>query len=395
MATKTTRIDAADVLRGIAVIGIILVHSVEHFNFISFADAAEQCAFLNFTDRVVWDSLFFIFGGKGYAIFALLFGFSFFIQDSNQQAKGKDFRMRFVWRLFLLFLIGLFDALFYSGDILVLYAAMGLILPIVCRLPNRAVLWIAVALILQPMEWWKLDHALLDPTYLPGNGWFDASFLTLAPVQSGGTFWEACKANFMEGQFANMNWYVANGRITQTAGLFVIGLLMGSKGLLTGGEKNLKFWFGIICWAAVVFFAAEGLLNLVQEFIERGNVLRPLRLILKSYGNMGVTFALVGGIMILFYTTKLHVPLMKIAPYGRMSLTNYLSQSILGTMIFHNWGFGLWDNLGITYSVFVGVAIIAVQIVFCRWWLQSHRQGPVEWAWKKATWLFSLEWKDR
>ncbi len=386
-AATNHRIDAADVLRGIAVIGIILVHAVEHFNFISFADAAEQCAFLNFTDRVVWDSLFFVFGGKGYAIFALLFGFSFFVQESRQRAKGKDFRLRFLWRLALLTVIGLFDSLFYSGDILVLYAVMGIVLPLVCRLPDRAVLWIGVLLLLQPTEWWKLINALCDPAYISPGGWFDASFAAIAPVQAGGTFWEACKANFLEGQFANFNWYITNGRITQTAGLFVVGMLIGRKGLLLDGEKNLKFWFKTICWAAVVFFAMEGLRNLFPGFVENRNVLRPLSLILRSYENMAVTFALVGAILILFYTTKLHGALMTIAPYGKMSLTNYLSQSILGTAIFHHWGFGLWDDLGTTYSVFVGVAIIAAQMVFCRWWLRSHRQGPIEWAWKKATWL--------
>ncbi len=164
-------------------------------------------------------------------------------------------------------------------------------------------------------------------------------------------------------------------------------MLIGRKGLLLDGEKNLKFWFKTICWSAVVFFAMEGLRNLFPGFVENGNVLRPLTLILKSYENMAVTFALVGAILILFYTTKLHGTLMKIAPYGKMSLTNYLSQSILGTAIFHHWGLGLWDDLGITYSVFVGVAIIAAQMVFCRWWLRSHRQGPVEYVWKRATWL--------
>ncbi|MDO4173081.1 MAG: hypothetical protein Q4D28_10315, partial [Prevotellaceae bacterium] len=66
-----SRIDVADVLRGFAVMGIILLHSIEHFNFYSFPDTAGQSQWLNFTDRAVWDGLFFTFGGKGYAIFAM------------------------------------------------------------------------------------------------------------------------------------------------------------------------------------------------------------------------------------------------------------------------------------------------------------------------------------
>ena len=67
-----TRIDVADVLRGLAVMGIIVLHSIEHFNFYSFPDTSTQSAWLNFSDKAIWDGLFFMFGGKAYAVFALL-----------------------------------------------------------------------------------------------------------------------------------------------------------------------------------------------------------------------------------------------------------------------------------------------------------------------------------
>lgn len=71
------RVDVADVLRGLAVMGIIILHSIEHFNFYSFPDTTTQSDWLNFTDKAIWNGLFFMFGGKAYAVFALLFGFSF------------------------------------------------------------------------------------------------------------------------------------------------------------------------------------------------------------------------------------------------------------------------------------------------------------------------------
>ena len=79
------RVDVADVLRGLAVMGIIILHSIEHFNFYSFPDTTTQSDWLNFTDKAIWNGLFFMFGGKAYAVFALLFGFSFFIQNDNQR----------------------------------------------------------------------------------------------------------------------------------------------------------------------------------------------------------------------------------------------------------------------------------------------------------------------
>ena len=93
------RIEVVDALRGFAVMAIILLHNIEHFNLYNFPEATTD--FMKALDKGVWDTLFFLFSGKAYAIFALLFGFSFFIQFDNQARKGKDFRLRFFWRLVL------------------------------------------------------------------------------------------------------------------------------------------------------------------------------------------------------------------------------------------------------------------------------------------------------
>ena len=90
ISEPNARIDVADVLRGLAVMGIIILHSIEHFNFYSFPDTVP-CEWMKFTDKAIWNGLFFVFSNKAYAVFALLFGFSFYIQDNNQQRRGKDF----------------------------------------------------------------------------------------------------------------------------------------------------------------------------------------------------------------------------------------------------------------------------------------------------------------
>lgn len=85
---SNTRVDAADILRAIAIGGIVMLHFIEHMNFYQFPE-------LTILDQVVWNAMFFLCGGKMYAIFSLLFGLSFFIQHDNQAQKGKDFRLRF------------------------------------------------------------------------------------------------------------------------------------------------------------------------------------------------------------------------------------------------------------------------------------------------------------
>ena len=155
------RVDVADVLRGLAVMGIIILHSIEHFNFYSFPDTTTQSDWLNFTDKAIWNGLFFMFGGKAYAVFALLFGFSFFIQNDNQRMRGNDFRLRFCWRLILLFLIGNINASFFTAEVLVLYSLVGFILPLTCRLKTNGI----------PSRLRAIDTAfatLLCNTCLPG-----------------------------------------------------------------------------------------------------------------------------------------------------------------------------------------------------------------------------------
>ncbi len=125
LLAKSPRIEVVDALRGFAVMAIMLLHNIEHFNFYDFPTASS--AFMEAMDKGIWETLFFLFSGKAYAIFSLLFGFSFFIQYNNQAKKGKDFRLRFLWRLFLLFIIGCFNGAFFPGDILVLYSIIGVV----------------------------------------------------------------------------------------------------------------------------------------------------------------------------------------------------------------------------------------------------------------------------
>ncbi len=385
--TQNARIDIADILRGLAVMGIVLLHSIEHFNFYSFPDTSTQCSFLNFTDRAIWNGLFFTFGGKAYAVFALLFGFSFFIQDNNQQKKEKDFRLRFAWRLVLLFIIGNFNATFFTGEILVLYSIIGFILVLVCRLPDRTVLIIAILLLLQPMEWGKMIYAFCNPDYIPQAGLSGKYFATAFEVQTNGNFWETARMNLWDGQLASLTWAWEHGRFFQTASLFIFGMLIGRKGLFLGSKENLNFWLKTLVISLICYFPLSGLKEMFPDFINNKTAIRSLVLILQSLANFSFMLILISGIILIYYNTKAEKLLRKIIPYGKMSLTNYLTQSIIGSMLFYNWGFGLYRHLGITYSFCIGIGLFIIQFIFCKWWLKNHQHGPFEWLWKKATWI--------
>lgn len=381
---KHARVDVADALRGFAVLAIIMLHSIEHFNFYSFPDTAGQSQWLNFTDKAIWDGLFFAFGGKAYAIFALLFGFSFFIQHDNQRLRGKDFRLRFCWRLVLLFIIGNFNAAFFTGEVLVLYSLVGFVLVLTCRLSTRAILILAGICLIQPVCIYQLIRAVSSPDYeivkINSGPFWEATFA----VQSAGDFWSTVKANLWEGQLASLAWSWEHGRVFQTAGLFMAGMLIGRQGWFL--RQNLWAWGRVLAVALICFFPLKGLDNMVAGYIDNPNILTPLRIILSSLANLCFMLILVSGILFGFYcTTGFSKALRALIPYGKLSMTNYVTQGIIGSALFYHWGFFI--QLGITASEFVGIAIFIVQYIFCRLWVGRHNHGPLEYIWKKATWI--------
>ncbi len=382
---KHARVEVADVLRGLAVMGIILLHSIEHFNFYSFPDTTGQSAWLTFTDKAVWDGLFFLLGGKAYAVFALLFGFSYFIQYDNQRMRGHDFRLRFCWRLILLFLIGNLNAMFFTAEVLVLYSLVGFILPLTCKMKDKWIFVLACILLIQPLPLYYTLRACFDPAFvtpaLPTGDLWGATF----EVQSHGTFWETVRVNLWEGQLASLAWAWDNGRVFQTAALFLLGFLAGKRGLFL--KENLKIWNKVLCGSLLAFFPLYGLGNMLPGFIDNPSIRTPLLLIISSLYKFAFMLLLVSAILFAYYRTRLQRRLAQIVPYGRMSLTNYITQSIFGSLLFYNWGLGLHDDLGITASFLTGILLFILQFSFCRWWMARHSHGPMEYLWKRATWL--------
>ncbi|MDR2949982.1 MAG: DUF418 domain-containing protein [Prevotella sp.] len=383
--TNNNRIEIADVLRGFAVMGITLIHFIERFSLNSHPE--ETCNFLMFTDKIIWDSVFFAFSGKAYCIFALLFGFSFFIQDNNQLKKEKDFRGRFAWRLVLLFFIACINSTLFPGEILVLYALVGYVLIVVCRLSTRTVAVIAIVLLLQPLEWGQIIYALFNPEYV-ANAAFDAPYWEIVnTAQKEGSFLEMSKTAIWTGNIANMGWMLLHGRVTQTAALFMTGMLIGRGNLFPYSEDNIKLWVKVFIITTIAFFPIYGLIAILPDFISREALLVPSVLILKSLSNIAFTGILFAGVILVYYLTRFKRVLHQLAPYGRMSLTNYLSQSLIGAFLFYHWGLELYKYTGITACFLMGIGMFLMQFFFCRWWLRSHRQGPLEWLWKKATWI--------
>ena len=380
-----TRIDVADILRGVAIGGIILIHFIEQLNFYVFPEPSSP--FWGAVNQGVWDTVFFLLAGKMYAIFAMLFGLSFFIQHDNQAQKGVDFRLRFLWRMVLLFMFGLFDLLFYNGDILCVYAACGVLVIPLIRASDKVLKIIAFLLLLQPIELVYVIIGAIDPSASPLDLGSLDHFNAVAVAQEHGSIFDVAIAGLRHGQQVNFLWAIENGRLTQTIFFFLVGIMIGRRRLFYNEGNNLEFWKKVLKGAAVAFAILVPLYYIVPKQFDSACISNSLNVMLNMWKNLSMMLMIVSGITLLYYQTDAKKWLIKIAPYGKMSLTNYLSQSIFGAMLFYNWGFGLFRYCGHTVALMMGAGFILLQYLFCTWWLKNHRRGPFEELWARLTWI--------
>lgn len=380
-----TRIDVADILRGIAIGGIVLIHFIEHLNFYLFPESSSD--FMASLNQSVWDTIFFLLAGKMYAIFSMLFGLSFFIQHDNQAQQGVDFRPRFLWRMVLLMLFGLFDLLFYNGDILTVYAVCGVLVVPFIRASNRVVVAATILFALQPIEITYIIMGLLDPQTTSLNLGSSELFKAILPAQAEGSWLDVAVRGIKNGFPVNFAWAIEHGRMTQTIFLFLLGIYIGRRRLFYNEGDNLQTWKRVLVGSLCGFALLYPLYKFVPDMVDIACVRESLTVMLNMWKNLAMMLLYVSAVVLLYYRTSARNWLIKIAPYGKMSLTNYLSQSIIGGFVFYNWGLGLYKYSGHTASLLLGALCILLQYLFCRWWLSRHSRGPFEGIWRKLTWL--------
>lgn len=382
-----TRIDILDVIRGFAIVSIMLLHNIEHFDVYYFSD--QLPSWMVPLDKLIWDSLFFMFGGKSYAIFALMFGVTFAIQLTNQEQKGKPFRARFAWRLLLLFGFGVLNSAFFQGDILTIYAVIGLLLIPLTKLSEKTLLWIGAILMLLPFEWLNLFYALKHPLEKindPVSWTYFGKMMEYIPNES---FINTVIGNLTNGKIGVLLWNWENGRFFTILGLFLFGFILGKRKLFVWSETSAPFWKRLFKIAIIAFIPLFLIQKYLDLLIQSDIILRSVMTIESAWINFAFMLILVSGLTMLFQSNYLQKKLMYFSYFGRMSLSNYIIQSIIGSSIYYGWGLGLYKYIGATYGILIGLTLTVIMGIFCKWWAKSHKQGPFETIWHKATWYGS------
>ncbi|MEO9851722.1 MAG: DUF418 domain-containing protein [Reichenbachiella sp.] len=385
--STTSRLHVIDALRGFAIVSIMLLHNIEHFDVYFTAPGLSDWMYT--LDGYIWDTLFFLFGGKSYAMFALLFGLTFFIQSNNQAKRGKNFNPIFAWRLVLLFGFGLVNSAFFQGDILTIYAALGFLLIPASYLGNRMILTLAIFLFLQPMEWLNLSQIVQNPPAAIADPVSWTYFGKMSEYISGDSMVATWIGNLTNGKKAVLLWNWENGRFFHIASLFLFGMVLGRKGLFEWNEKNNTFWNRTLVVSLTIFIPLYLVKNNLDELITNDAIRRSFGTIETSWSNLSFMFVLVSGFVLLFHSKTGQKILSLFSPIGKMSLSNYVFQSIIGSSLYYGYGLGWYQYTGATYGLLIGILLSILMGYGCTWWSNRYKHGPLEGIWHKLTWIWS------
>jgi uncharacterized protein len=391
---ENERIAVVDVLRAFALFGIIVTHSVDGF----LAGQPPGPDFMLFTplDRVVAELENLLTFGKFYTIFSFLFGLSFAIQLQNAARKGVGFSGRFAWRLAVLALIAVVHGAFFTGDILIVYAFLGLLLIPFRRLKTRTLFIIALVLVLN-IPGLLLGAALLNaqptPEQVQANAelqnQFLASFMRLTEIKQSGTLAELVPLNLTIGLAAKIGFVIFTGRLWITFGLFLLGMCAWRLEIFRDTEASRNFFRRLLWPSAVVALVT----SLVEFFNPNPMPMQEQSLsnLLFSYSfglqHLSLSAFYLSAVTLLYWRQPSHGVLPSLAPAGKMGLTTYLGQSVFGILFFYGLGFGLLGKIGAAAAIGAGIAFFVVQILFAQWWMRRFKLGPAEWLWRSLTYF--------
>ncbi|MBR6863366.1 MAG: DUF418 domain-containing protein [Bacteroidales bacterium] len=367
-----------DALRGFAMLGIILANFPE-FSLWTFSDPAGWTGL----DRVTRAVQTFLVDGKFYTLFSLLFGVGFSIQLANAEGKLRIFYRR----MSVLLVIGLLHLLFlWSGDILMLYAACGMLLPLFRNLPTRSILCIAGTFLLLPV----LSDAVLGTTLadpLEAEQWRICGLYGITEANFG--TWLSDAHSYREvlqflhqGAVERMWEFVIGHRYFKVLGLFMIGFAVGRERIYADVTAHQTLLRRIL----LAGFAAGIPLSVLYTWSSMGGM--PWGRVVHSLTYLSVYpmgFAYAAGFCLLFDRRPDAPGWRLFSNLGRMACTNYLSQSVFGILLFYGIGLGLGNRVDLLTTEAIALGVYAFQVLFSTLWMRSFFFGPVEWLWRILT----------
>lgn len=385
------RIDVIDALRGFALLGILLVNIRSWSGWFSL-EPAQRDALSGGPDWTWWFNFLVtaVLEGKFYTIFSFLFGLGFALQLSRLQRRGLAGVAIYRRRLLILLVIGILHmSLIWDGDILTLYAVLGLLLPFFVRWSDRHLLIAAAVLILVPVAGVSLVHGLsIKPDLGLSNigNWLFVAFggdLAQEKVWLLREDLRSLAAWNLSGPPFRIGDLIASWRLPKVLAIMLLGLWAGRR--LVAGEllQNRSLLRRVAIAGFVVGIPANVAYGLVGGLDQEQFDKLLSATLLYAVGVVPLALAYAASFALLW--GKAAAVLQMFAAPGRMALSNYLSHSLLGIAIFYGIGAGFYRTLSPWTVSAIGLAIFALQIVWSRLWLARYPQGPMEALWRRLT----------
>jgi uncharacterized protein len=381
------RIALLDVLRGVALLGILLVNIAAFSGsiFLSPAEAAHLPG-ASLTEPLDF-ALVALVEAKFYSLFSFLFGLGFAVISDRAEMHGARPTAVLMRRYFVLLGIGLIHStLIWFGDILVLYSLLGMVLLLFRRMSTRRLLTWSVAMLLAPIPLYAVFLAALPAT--AGTGWLTPEKLGWAVhAVTAGRYPDIIPVNIYFNEF---NWFrrLVLMFYPRVLGMFLLGFAVVRLRLLHEPSRHLPLLRTCVMWGLIVGLPVSvgwAAVNWHQPMTPLSGV-GFAATVLESIGTPALTIGYVASITLAFQRAAWQRVLLYLAPVGRIALTNYLSQSVLGILIFYGFGaLGWFMKVSYAQALLIAVAIYAAQVVFSNVYVRYFRQGPAEWVWRRLT----------
>jgi uncharacterized protein len=379
------RITVIDCLRGAALLGI-LIANMRGFNAPLRAYFQPSLMWTWMPDRIAQALVDWLVSGKFITIFAALFGIGFAIQMDRAMARGLGVRF-YARRMAVLLVIGLVHSfVLWWGDILVSYAICGFFLLLFRKRQQRTVLiWAHVMYWFLVVLFAGVYVATLYGLKLPDDSAQSATLERVVQVYSTGTVAEIFAMRARE-------WLQANGFIlvlTRVLGIFLFGLYLWRQGYLLRPSEHPDWWRRAQRMGLVIGLIGNAIV-VILDWMFHPNPMRPTLLsafilTLQSFVIPALSLGYAATVVLLWQNDAWQRLLLPFSYVGRMALTNYLMQSLICTTIFYSYGLRLYGKVGPLLDLFLAIAIYSLQVPFSKWWLASHRYGPMEWVWRRLT----------
>jgi uncharacterized protein len=362
MTPPHERLDSLDALRGVAVLGILLM------NVVSFG--LPDPAYFNVTaagasgvDHVIGAAFEVLADQKMMGIFSVLFGASIVLFVERVGTRRRHPVWLSLWRNLLLASIGVVHSMFWDGDVLLLYGVCAPVVLAVRRLPVTVLFCAGGAAMVAAAASGPIAQVLVGSSGGAGQlgwFWFDQD-LDAAPVVA---------------------WFVIVDAVLRALGMMLIGVGLYRTRVLTGDRSD--DWYRRAAVAGFVVGVPLSLAGVLWlEVVDHSWRHALVATAPNTLATAPLSISIIAVIVMLWRNRPDRFT--RLMPVGRMALTNYLTQTVLGLVVLRGvFVRGELDRLGLL--VFVAVVWV-VQIWWSGWWLARFSQGPLEWVWRLVTYL--------